>query len=323
MNPMKRRTFIKATSVLTLGLGATGVEALFQKASAHTTETTVPLFELRSTGIWSYTGTPLTGWQQIEAPARVKQIASMGTDLYHLNFDGSIWHWKGTPNQWEQIQGRSSAVQLAVSNLFDDQDGHPYVFQLRADGSIWQWGTGTNWTSLGTVHGAISMAADPVGLHVLSIDGSYYFHGSSLSAQWQLIEKNPQLVAIVRDNASSYELYADGKIYYGSKSNGDYIGTFSGVRSLAYSNYLALLQNDGSVWQYQNDSSPFTPDSWVKIDSGHTDALALAAYEDGSLFQLRRSGVWLFTGTAGDWTQLDNTAGIRALTSGPTRVAHR
>src|SRR5690349_1249297 len=117
MNTMKRRTFLKTTGALALGVGATSIEALFQTASAHATDAAVPLFELRSTGVWSYTGTPLTGWQQIEAPARVRQLASDGnTDLYQLNFDSSILHWTGTPDQWEQIQGSSSAVQIAVAN---------------------------------------------------------------------------------------------------------------------------------------------------------------------------------------------------------------
>ncbi|MBA2677897.1 MAG: hypothetical protein H0U76_05820, partial [Ktedonobacteraceae bacterium] len=50
------------------------------------------LYQLRNDGsIWEYTGTPMTGWQQLDNNAAVTAITAGPNTLYQLHNDGSIW----------------------------------------------------------------------------------------------------------------------------------------------------------------------------------------------------------------------------------------
>jgi len=60
------------------------------------------LCQLHNDGtIWLYTGTPMTGWQQIDGKMQTKSIA-IGSDanstyLFKLLNNGSVWQYTGTP----------------------------------------------------------------------------------------------------------------------------------------------------------------------------------------------------------------------------------
>src|SRR5579884_1696523 len=100
-----------------IALLATGKPLSSHAAPSITTITPTPtpghtasppiLYEIRTdSSIWQYTGTPLTGWKEIDNSQKANQIAvSVTGELYkEYQSDGSVWKYTGTPlTGWVQI----------------------------------------------------------------------------------------------------------------------------------------------------------------------------------------------------------------------------
>jgi hypothetical protein len=63
--------------------------------------------------IWSYTGTPLIGWQLLDDNPRTVAIAAVIASLYQLHNDGSIWAYAGTPLAgWTMLDNNPRTISI-------------------------------------------------------------------------------------------------------------------------------------------------------------------------------------------------------------------
>ena len=94
------------------------------------------LYQRHHTGlIWQYTGTPLTGWQQLDNNPATVDIVASGGNLYQRHNTGLIWQYTGTPlTGWLQLDNNPATVQIVA-------DGGN-LYQRHNTGLIWQY-TGT------------------------------------------------------------------------------------------------------------------------------------------------------------------------------------
>jgi hypothetical protein len=62
------------------------------------------LYQRHNTGrIWIYTGTPHTGWQELDNNPATVQIAADGNALYKRHNTSRVWVYTGTPHTgWKQ-----------------------------------------------------------------------------------------------------------------------------------------------------------------------------------------------------------------------------
>jgi hypothetical protein len=111
------------------------------------------LYSIGATGVWKYTGTPITGWQEIDNTlangfsAALQLLTTPNGNLYELrcnsgtNFTCMVWAYNGTPLSWKQIGTQASL------NIFGDAQNN--LYQLVSGGTLWKYsGSGTTWTSL-------------------------------------------------------------------------------------------------------------------------------------------------------------------------------
>ena len=105
-------------------------------------------FKLHSNGnVWKYTGTPFTGWQQLDNnPATMDIVASpsgWGTDryatgsvLHQLHTSGRIWKYTGTACNgdscpgWQMLDNNGATLAIAA--------GGNDLYQLHNTGKIWK-----------------------------------------------------------------------------------------------------------------------------------------------------------------------------------------
>jgi hypothetical protein len=75
------------------------------------------LYQMHGDGtIWTYTGTPITGWQQVDDNPRARAIAEDGPHLYQLHGDGSIWLYTGPPvTGWQELDKNPATTAIAVA----------------------------------------------------------------------------------------------------------------------------------------------------------------------------------------------------------------
>jgi hypothetical protein len=106
------------------------------------------LYQRHNTGrLFRYTGTPLTGWQELDNNPATYRIAAGGGQLYQIrDTGGEVWRYTFAINPftgtaWEQlhnteVQNDLVAVELAVSR------DRGTLYQRDIYNSIWYWYAG-------------------------------------------------------------------------------------------------------------------------------------------------------------------------------------
>ena len=129
------------------------------------------LYQMHGDGtIWSYTGTPLTGWQMLDNNPRCHSITASGNLLYQMHGDGTIWLYVGPPmTGWQMLDNNPRARAIAASGR--------KLYQLHDDGTIWIY-TGpplTGWQMLDNNPRTIGIAAGD-SLYQLHNDGTIWLY---------------------------------------------------------------------------------------------------------------------------------------------------
>jgi hypothetical protein len=265
------------------------------------------LYQMHGDGtIWTYTGTPITGWQQLDNNPRARAIAADGPHLYQLHGDGSIWLYTGPPiTGWQQLDNNIRARAIAASGN--------QLYQLHSDGSIWRY-TGTpftGWQQLDNNPAAQAIAAGDR-LYQLHHDGTIWVYTGTPFTGWQQLDNNPETIAIAAAAGALYQLHEDGTIwvYTGTPLSGwqQLDNNPATTEILATSNGLYQLHGDGSIWRYTGP--PLT--GWLRIDDNPA-ARAFAGNE--AVYQLHGDGsIWLYTGPPiTGWQELDKNPATTAI----------
>ncbi len=189
------------------------------------------LLQLRGDGTsWYYTGTPLTGWQQIDDNQSTITII-VGENWYQLHGDGSVWQYAGDPTNpmnWQPLAANNVGVMRAVSA--GDPD---HVYTLRGDGVIWHATTG-GFVGIdpNPSPATIAIATSITQLYKLHGDGSiWHYTGRS----WQQLDNNPatrSIVASISDDL--FQLHNDGTVwkYTGDPTNWLLLDTNPSTRAI-------------------------------------------------------------------------------------------
>ena len=278
------------------------------------------ILELHKDGsIWSYTGTPITGWTELDNNAKAIQTAESAGNTYELHNDGTIWSYTGTPiTGWTKIGNNSAAIKIAASG--------DHLYELDSTGTIWSY-TGTpitGWTKVADNVAAKSIAATQSNLYELDSTGTIWSYTGTPITGWTKIDDNTATVGLTANAATAYELHKDGSIwqYNGTPITGwTKIGNnVAAVSVRAASNgTLYELDSTGTIWQY--NGTPIT--GWTKV-ADNVAAKAISLGYDNTLYELDSTGtIWSYTGTPiTGWTKIDDNTAAIAIDSGADDSAH-
>ncbi|MEJ8632247.1 MULTISPECIES: matrixin family metalloprotease [Streptomyces] len=88
------------------------------------------LYQLRgAAGVWQYTGTPLTGWKQLDNNPATRDIIAVGADLFQRHVDGNLFqHTGGT--SWAALDDSPATVQFVAAG--------GRLYQRHIAGFIWK-----------------------------------------------------------------------------------------------------------------------------------------------------------------------------------------
>jgi hypothetical protein len=100
--------------------------------------------------IWKYTGTPCNstgcpGWRLVDFDnTNTKQVAAGSDNLYRLHKDGAIWRYKGTDQNWEQLDNHTFTTEISASvngllQLHTQGDVYKYTGPVCSNGSCPGW----------------------------------------------------------------------------------------------------------------------------------------------------------------------------------------
>ncbi len=266
-----------------------------------------PLYQMHGDGtIWTYTGTPLTGWQMLDNNPRARAIAASGNLLYQMHGDGTIWMYTGKPlTGWQLLDNNPRARAIATSGR--------KLYQLHDDGTIWVY-TGTpltGWQMLDNNPRTIAIAAGDR-LYQFHNDGTIWVYTGTPLTGWQMLDNNPATTAIAASGGALYQLHGDGSIwvYTGTPLTGWQMLDQNPATTAIVASPAALYQlhGDGTIWIYIGP--PMT--GWQMLDN-NPRARAIAA--DEGLYQLHGDGtIWIYTGPPlTGWQTLDNNPATTAI----------
>jgi len=279
------------------------------KALTVTTDNPFParLYEMHGDGtIWTYTGTPISGWQMLDNNPRARAIAASGDLLYQLHGDGTIWVYTGPPlSGWQMLDNNPKARAIAASGR--------QLYQLHDDGSIWLY-TGTpltGWQMLDNNPRTCAIAAGD-SLYQFHNDGTIWLYTGTPLTGWQMLDNNPAASEIAASGGSLYQRHGDGTIWV-------YVGPpLSGWQMLdnnpattdivASPSELYQTHGDGTIWAYVGP--PMS--GWQALDNNPRERAIVAS---AGLYQLHGDGtIWIYTGTPyTGWLTLDNNPATTAI----------
>jgi hypothetical protein len=274
--------------------------------------------------LWHYTGTPMTGWQKLDANPGTVAVASAadGGQLYQLHTDGTLWQYTGVPmNGWARLDNNPHTTAIAAAN--------GSVFQLHNDGQIYAHTGPVNagWLQLDKNPNTTAIAATATDLYQLQNDGTLFVYTGTPITGWQKLDANHATIAITASDRRHdvYQLHTDGSIwgYTGIPMTGwARLDTNPATVQIAAAPDGTLYQRhtDGSIWAH---TGPATT-GWQKIDTNPT-ATTITIGDDATLYQLHTDGsIWRYTGTPmTGWQKLDANPTTTTITAGTTRNAHR
>jgi hypothetical protein len=258
------------------------------------------LYQMHGDGtIWTYTGTPISGWQLLDNNPRARAIAASGNSLYQLHGDGTIWLYTGTPiSGWQLLDNNPRARAIATSGQ--------KLYQLHDDGTIWVY-TGppiSGWQMLDNNPKTIAIVAGD-GLYQLHNDGTIWVYTGTPLSGWQMLDNNPATTSIAAAGGALYQMHGDGTIWV-------YIGTpLSGwqmldnnpatTRIVASTSALFQTHGDGTIWLYTGP----TMSGWQMLDNNSREREIAAG---DRLYQLHGDGtLWIYNGPPlSGWQTLDN-----------------
>jgi hypothetical protein len=260
-------------------------------------------------------GSSCTGWAQVNNDPNTASISpGAGGSLYQVDTGGAVWADYGSATcngesctGWTEIDwvpctkitlgGHTSCILLPLAPQPVAVAVGQGVFELRSDGSVWQFVPNTlgfaqpadeSWIQLDNNPKGKAIAAfsgESGGLYELRSDGSvwqYTFEACSngVCSGWRELDNNSATIAISTPFSLSnvlYQLRNDGSIWQVNQNDcyitcvwteiGNNTITTS-IATDATTGTLYALDSSGSVWQYQN--VPCTTSTsctgWVQID---------------------------------------------------------
>lgn len=162
------------------------------------------LGRLTAWGDWRFAGrgfrqliTPLTGddWEPTPvALSNVNRLASGTGHVLALRGDGTVWTWGRLPEQGLTIEGAPQAVQALVSpgveeplsDVIEIAAGPTHSLALKADGTVWSWGSNPS-GELGYASGGETVAR-PVpglgGIHWIAAGKRFSMAGNAAGDIW-------------------------------------------------------------------------------------------------------------------------------------------
>jgi hypothetical protein len=278
-----------------------------------------PGYELRydqdERSIWKYTGTPLTGWQEISTPNT--QTASMvagGGHVYQLQLDGTILGYNGISANWTTLDTTGTAEEIALSST-------GYLYKENQDSSAWQYDPVTGWKQLSSSANSAplgTLTAGPYGnLYSIGLYGVWeyapYLNGGN--GGWQEIDNtltngySSATSLVATPNGKLYELRWNGTTdtvwaYSGTPLSWTQIGTQNsqGIVSDGQS-HLYQIVSGGTLWRYSGSGTTWTS---LKTPPSSAQINNVTASSTGQIFEILSTGaVWMLNG--GTWTQIDNS----------------
>lgn len=280
-------TLRRYTGVPCSGSSCTGWQPIDDdREIAQTVASVGSIYKLRTSGeIDVYTGTPCagtrcTGWLLLDNNPRSTAIAAMGTTLYQLHDTGAIWR-KDLASGWQLIDnnGATTAIAAGVAGMFQlHADGTVWKFT----GAPCTATACPGWTKIG-LGGAAALAVGSV-LYQLRTDGS--IHAYLTGTTWLKLDANPATVAIAAAGASLYQLHDSGAIWrYTSTPCGTSCPHWQKLDNNAASVGIATdgaelyqVHATGAVWRYTG--TPCTSSAcpgWQKLDATGADAIVSGA----------------------------------------------
>lgn len=293
--------------------------ALDHKAAhAAPSATSVPvLYEVRLSqnerSIWQYTGTPLTGWQEIGAPnTQTASVVATTSHVYQLQLNGDILVYTGTSTNWTALDATGNAQEIALSSTGQ-------LYKEEQDGSAWMYAGGTNWTQLSSSANSAplgSLTAGPNGaLYSIGQEGVWKYTGTPITG-WQEIDNSlangfaDAVSLVATPNGKLYELRFNAQTstsavwaYNGTPLSWKQIGTQAGlVITGDGKNHLYQDVSGGTLWRYSGSGTTWT--ALKNPSPAQTGNITASAA--GQVFEILTTGaVWMLN--SGKWTQVDNS----------------
>ncbi len=245
------------------------------------------LYQLHNSGaIWKYTGTPLTGWEQLDNNPATKQIAA-GGNLYQRHETGAIWKYTGTPfTGWELLDNNPETSAIVA-------EGNE-LYQLHKTGAIWKYaGTPlTGWELLDNNPATRQIAAGGNFYQRHESGAIWRYNGPPLTG-WELLDNNPATVDIIADS-NLYQLHNSGAVwkYNGTPLTGwELLDNNPATRQVVADGNLYQRHETGGIWKYTG--TPLT--GWEQLDNNPSTTKIVAA--GGKLYQFHSNGfIWRYTG---------------------------
>lgn len=341
---IKRRFLVLGSLIVLcplLALLTLSVAIASRAAHAASSTTSVPaLYELRTDGsIWQYTGTPLTGWQEIGAPNTQTSgngLVATTSQVYQLQLNGDILVYSGTSTTWTTLDASGTAQEIALSST-----GQLYKQDL--DGTAWQYAGGTTWTQLSSAAnsgplGARSLYAGPDGaLYSIGATGVWEYTGTPITG-WKEIDNTTIPSAVPGGQQAAANLLAttsNGRLYE-LRYNAQTITPFSVwayVQPIAYrpvwvwqqigtqasslvgNSNLYQVDSGGTIQVYNFSWGFPLATTWTSLNNPSPAQISgFAASSSDQVFESLKTGaVWMLD--SGTWTQIDDSTTVWGITS--------
>ena len=87
--------------------------------------------------IWEYTGTPMTGWLQIDGNPATVDIVSASSRLYQRHGDGKLWAFTGMPmTGWKLLDSNPATLQMVAGRTLFQRHNSGAIFELHEPGPV-------------------------------------------------------------------------------------------------------------------------------------------------------------------------------------------
>jgi len=119
--------------------------------------------------VWQYSGVPLA-WDRIYQRSDTAFIQACGDELYLLRYNGEIYRYKGSADDWEMLDNREGAIELASCG-----GARPELYQRLRNGEVWRYlGPAFNWEKIDGNSQTVQIAAADDYLYQLHDNGQIW-----------------------------------------------------------------------------------------------------------------------------------------------------
>lgn len=173
-----------------------------------------PLVPIGSSSVWRYTGTPLTGWEEIDsgtlfAGRETAQLAgSTSGQLYQRTSNGAVLQYdtSTSPATWKSLDNNPDTTLIAA--------GGANLYQMHKDGVIYFYNFTTNgWTPIDSNPVTVEIFAAGNYLYQRHNTGNIWRY-TGMPDIWEWLDGNTNTISIIGDdNGSVWQLQRGGLIY--------------------------------------------------------------------------------------------------------------